>query len=270
MEQSRKLDVRATTGDVDEQPPRLGADDSDALRLLQAYWDEDAATYDSWAEHGANSPRERAAWTATLRRLLPPRGRVLDVGAGTGFLSLTAARMGYEVTALDISTGMLSCLEQAARKEALKIEIVHSPADEPPAGPFDAVIERLAIWTLPDPAKALHAWRAVAPGGRLVLFEGLWSGHDYIERSRARGRRVLNRLRRRPEEHHAPYDSTLMTLLPLLANPSPDRIIELVSGAGWQQPRLERLRDVEWARSLNMSPLERMLGVTPEFAVSAD
>jgi hypothetical protein len=61
-----------------------------------------------------------------------------------------------------------------------------------------------------------------------------------------------------------------MTLLPLLANPSPDRIIELVSGAGWQQPRLERLRDVEWARSLNMSPLERMLGVTPEFAVSAD
>jgi hypothetical protein len=132
------------------------------------------------------------------------------------------------------------------------------------------VIERLTIWTLPDPEKALRAWRTVTPSGRLVLFEGIWSGRDYIEAFRSRGRAALNRWRRLPPEHHAPYDSALLSHLPLVSNPSPDRIIELVTRAGWQQPRLQRLRDVGWARSLSLSPLDRLLGVTPEFVVTAN
>lgn len=252
------------------QQLRPRAADDDALRLLQEYWDRDASTYDSWGPHAARSLGERAAWTATFKRLLPPGGRLLDVGSGTGFLSLAAARMGYRVTALDISTGMLSSLEAAARKEDLQIDIVHSPADEPPPGPFDAVMERLAIWTLPDPEKALRAWRSVTPGGRLVLFEGIWAGRDYVVALRGRGRAALNRWRRLPPEHHAPYDSALVAQLPLVKNPTPDRILELVTSAGWQQPTLQRLRDVEWARSLNMSPLDRLLGITPEYAISAD
>jgi len=33
---------------------------------------------------------------------------------------------------------------------------------------------------------------------------------------------------------------------------------------------LERLRDVEWAQKMMLPPLERILGVTPEFAIVAD
>ena len=261
--------LRTTRADGGDQLLRSGTTNRETLRLLQEFWDRDAQTYDSWGEHGAWSPVERAAWTAILKQLLPPGGRVLDVGAGTGFLSLAAARMGYRVTALDISAGMLSYLEEAARRENLQIEIVHSSADEPPPGPFDAVIERLTIWTLPDPEKALCAWRTVTPSGRLVLFEGMWSGSDYIEAVRSRARAALNRWRHRPPEHHARYDAALLTHLPLVNNPSPDAMIELVTRAGWHQPRLQRLRDVEWARSVNLPPLERLLGVTPEFAISA-
>ena len=45
--------------------------------------------------------------------------------------------------------------------------------------------------------------------------------------------------------------------------------MELVEGAGWGPARLERLRDVEWARMLARRPLDRLLGTTPQFLISA-
>jgi SAM-dependent methyltransferase len=114
--------------------------------------------------------------------------RVLDVGAGTGFLSLAAARLGYQVTALDLSAKMLERLEVSAAREGLRIDLVHARAEIPPPGPFDAVMERLLLWTLPDPAAALAAWRQVAPSRRLLAFEGLTAGRGYVEAICARAR----------------------------------------------------------------------------------
>ena len=45
---------------------------------------------------------------------------VLDVGAGTGRLALPMARIAKSVTALDQSTGMLSCLKENMATECLK------------------------------------------------------------------------------------------------------------------------------------------------------
>jgi hypothetical protein len=43
----------------------------------------------------------------------------------------------------------------------------------------------------------------------------------------------------------------------------------VVAEAGWVAPRLVRLRDVEWASTLEKRLPERLLGVTPRFAVVA-
>ncbi|MGH2871923.1 MAG: class I SAM-dependent methyltransferase, partial [Solirubrobacteraceae bacterium] len=102
---------------------------------LRSYWDEDATTYDAWPDHGARSRAETAAWAAELGRLLaPPPQRVLDVGAGTGFLSLAAARLGYEVTALDVSARMLEQLAASAAREGLTVRTVCGSAEGPPEG----------------------------------------------------------------------------------------------------------------------------------------
>jgi SAM-dependent methyltransferase len=238
-----------------------------AHTLLRSYWDADARTYDRVPEHGAWSPGERAAWAAALRRWLPPQGRILDAGAGTGFLSLAAARLGYRVTALDISGGMLARLEGAAAREGLEIETVRAAASEPPPGPFDAIVERLVLWTLPDAIPTLAAWREISP--RLLAFEGVWGQRDYLEGLRRRGRETLRRLRRLEPEHHAPYGAELRSRLPLASGPSPSDIVAIVEESGWPAPRLERLRDIEWARLMAMSPLDRLLGVTPEYVVVA-
>src|SRR5918995_7530729 len=144
---------------------------TDVNDRIREFWDRDSATYDHSASHAASDPLEAAAWRAALRRALPlQRATVLDVGAGTGSLSLLAAELGYEVTALDLSDGMLSKAREKAATRGLELAFEVGAAMSPPEGPFDAVMERHVLWTLPDPVGALREWRRVTvPGGRLVL-----------------------------------------------------------------------------------------------------
>ena len=236
---------------------------------IRRFWDDDAATYDRSPGHRPRSPAVIAAWTAALEHLLPPApARVLDCGAGTGFLSLNAARLGHRVTALDLSPHMLDRLQASAAAEGLSVEVVTGPADEPPSG-FDAVIERHLLWTLPDPVGALRAWRAAADHGRLVVFESVWGRVDPVEAFRSRGRDWLRRRRAGPPDHHGPYPDAVRAALPLGSGTHPRAVASMVTEAGWANPRLARLRDIEWAATLDMDPFERLFGATPRFAVTA-
>src|SRR5438105_9122182 len=142
---------------------------------LRVFWDEDAKTYDHSPTHAATDPVEAAAWRALLIRHLPRApAAVLDAGAGTGAMSLLLAELGHDVTALDISAQMLERAQEKAAARGLRLRTVVGAADEPPDGPFEAVVERHLLWTTPDPSAALSSWHRVAPSGRLVLFEGIW------------------------------------------------------------------------------------------------
>jgi SAM-dependent methyltransferase len=178
--------------------------------------------------------------------------------------------MGYQVTALDVSPRMIERLHSRAADEELELETVVGQAESPPQFSFDAVVERLLLWTLPDPEATVAAWRRVAPGGRLLCYEGVWGAADKVEALRSRGRRYLHRLLCRPPEHHGSLDPSVKEQLPFHSGMSPNSVIQVVEAAGWRTVGLERLRDAEWARAITLPLLERMLGVTPEFIVAAD
>jgi SAM-dependent methyltransferase len=236
---------------------------------IRSFWDADAPTYDKAKGHHPTNPAVMAAWAAALEHLLgPPPVRVLDVGAGTGFLSLIAARLGHKVTALDISKEMLANLEKAAGEEDLEIGVLIGNAESPPKG-FEAIMERHVLWTLPDPEAALGAWRESVPTGRLLLVESLWGNVDPVESLRNSARHALRQLRGDPPDHHTHYSETLQELLPLSGGTSPTRLVEMLTEAGWKSPRLERLRDVEWAETTDLPIPDRLLGVSPRFAVVA-
>jgi SAM-dependent methyltransferase len=238
---------------------------------IRRFWDADAHTYDSAKSHAISDPLEAAAWRQALREALPdPGANVLDVGAGTGALSLLAAELGYQVTALDLSPGMLARAERKARERGLDahVRFVVGSAAEPPAGPFDAVTERHVLWTLPDPVAALRAWREVAT--RLVLFEGLWGQTDPVTRAKDLTARLLRTVLRTAPDHHAPYPEDVLAELPLARQSSPARVAEAVHEAGWTGVRIKRLRDVEWAARMHEGwPLGR-LEQRPRYVLVAD
>jgi SAM-dependent methyltransferase len=245
---------------------------TDVHDRLRGFWDLDAETYDRSPTHAASDPVEAAAWRAAMSRFLPPPGAsVLDVGAGTGAMSLLAAEMGYRVTALDLSPGMLGHARRKAEGRGLRLEAVVGPATEPPPGPFDAVLERHVLWTTPDPEAALRAWREVAPGGRLVLFEGVFNRTGSMFKLRGALSQALRRALGVPHDHHAHYEPDLLAALPLASAVSPVPLIAAVTAAGWRRIRLERLRDVEWARRIAIRPsVLGWLESLPHFALLAE
>jgi ubiquinone/menaquinone biosynthesis C-methylase UbiE len=213
---------------------------------------------------------EAAAWRAALVRHLPPSpSRILDVGAGTGAISLMAAELGHQVTALDLSSGMLSRLREKAAQRGLHIEVVQGPATEPPPGPFDAAVERHVLWTMPDPEATLAAWSRVAP--RLVSYESIHSRGGPVSTLRHGAAGFLRRTYGVPHDHHAEYDPDLLASLPLAGRMRPGAVIAAMAEAGWRRYRLERLRDVEWARRSAASPwLLGWIETVPHFAIIAE
>ncbi|MFI7247173.1 class I SAM-dependent methyltransferase [Micromonospora chalcea] len=102
---------------------------------------------------------------------------VLDLGAGTGLLSLllTAAVPGVRLTLVDGAPGMLAVAAGHLEERGVAHRTVHADLADPlPAGRYDAVVSALAIHHLDDEGKrALYkrAADALAPGGVFVNAE---------------------------------------------------------------------------------------------------
>lgn len=94
---------------------------SDEATAPGADWDALAASFDDEPDHGLRDAEVRRAWAARLASWLPaPPGDVLDLGCGTGSLSLLAAEQGHRVTGVDLSPAMV---ELARTKLAGRDEI---------------------------------------------------------------------------------------------------------------------------------------------------
>lgn len=156
---------------------------------IRAYWDAAAPAFDDEPDHGLRQGNTREAWSGCLVSWLPTGpADVLDVGCGTGSLSLLLAEAGHRVTGVDLAPRMA---EQARAKLVaadLEGRFLVGDAAAPPTGDdtFDVVLSRHLVWTLPDPLVALRNWVArLRPGGTLVLIEGRWreagqSGVPYV------------------------------------------------------------------------------------------
>ncbi|WKX07922.1 bifunctional 2-polyprenyl-6-hydroxyphenol methylase/3-demethylubiquinol 3-O-methyltransferase UbiG [Streptomyces sp. NL15-2K] len=150
--------------------------ESDGTTSVGVDWDARAASFDDEPDHGLRAPEVRRAWAERLRDWLPDRASdVLDLGCGTGSLSLLAAEQGHRVTGVDRSPPMVDLARaKLAGRDAV---FLVGDAAAPPVGEqrFDVVLVRHVLWALPDPGRALRHWRELLrPGGRLVLIEGVW------------------------------------------------------------------------------------------------
>jgi ubiquinone/menaquinone biosynthesis C-methylase UbiE len=144
----------------------------------RAAWDAEAGTFDEAADHGLRDATVRQAWADVLCALLPPvAADALDIGCGTGSLSLLLAEQGWRVTGVDFSPAMIKQAEAkaAAAGHRITFSVMDAAFPDLPPQSYDAIICRHLLWMLPEPTQVLERWlRLLRPGGRLILIEGFW------------------------------------------------------------------------------------------------
>ena len=119
------------------------------------------------------------------RMLSEARGRVLEIGAGTG-LNLAHYPGGLERLVLaEPEEHMAERLERRRRDLGVAAEVVHAPAESLPSeeGGFDTVVSTMVLCTVSDPDSAIAEIRRVlAPGGSLIFIEHVRSEDPRLAR----------------------------------------------------------------------------------------
>jgi ubiquinone/menaquinone biosynthesis C-methylase UbiE len=125
------------------------------------------------------SKQEQKRTSAKLRmvdKLVKDNQKVaLDVGAGTGNLTGKLLKMGYRVTAIDISPEMCNVLKEKYRSslQCKQLTIVCSPVEELDfeEGTFDLVTTYSVMHHLPDYVRALNCLSAFLKKGGVIYID---------------------------------------------------------------------------------------------------
>ncbi|MFJ9927641.1 MULTISPECIES: HemK2/MTQ2 family protein methyltransferase [Streptomyces] len=162
---------------------------------------------------GVYAPQDDTALLAEALReeVVPPGARVLDVGTGSGALALTAARMGAEVTAVDVSRRAVWTARLNAWLRRLPVRIRRGDLFTPVRGrTYDMILAN------PPYVPAPHT--GDGPRGRSRAWD---AGHD--------GRLLLDRVCQGAPALLAPGGVVLIVQSALS---DPDRTVDLLRGAG--------------------------------------
>src|SRR4051794_34341132 len=123
--------------------------DQEKAESTRQLWDHAAATFDNEPDHGLSDPLIREAWRALLVQWLPPAPkRILDIGCGTGSLSLLLAELGHEVSGIDLSPAMIA---QAQRKalaagHPIAFQVMDAADPQLELQHFDLILCRHLLW----------------------------------------------------------------------------------------------------------------------------
>ncbi|MGH7266543.1 MAG: class I SAM-dependent methyltransferase [Candidatus Rokuibacteriota bacterium] len=114
-----------------------------------------------------------------------PRGRILEVGIGTG-LNLPFYPPGTDLVGIDLSEGMLRKAEekvQDLRMENLVLKVMDASAMDFADDEFDAALATYVISAVPDPVAVLREMRRVTkPGGTIVILNHFRSKNPVMRR----------------------------------------------------------------------------------------
>ena len=148
------------------------SDSDTGYRMGTGFGDDEIARLE--LQGRALAPHTRMLWAAAGIQL---GMRVLDLGCGPGDSTFVAADLvgsGGSVVGVDHSPEALARARyRAAQRGLAQVQFIEGDIHDPaPGGPYDAIVERLTLWRVPDPAEVLRRQATVLrPGGLIVAVE---------------------------------------------------------------------------------------------------
>jgi ubiquinone/menaquinone biosynthesis C-methylase UbiE len=142
-----------------------------AVRRQRRVWSSRVA---SWDQHGSTGLAQVTAAVVDAADAGPDT-QVVDLGCGTGQVSLPVAQRGARVLAVDVSPAMVRRTESQAREaDITSLEGLAIPVEELvlPPDSVDLIVSSYALHHLRDADKARlveAAFGWLRPGGRLVI-----------------------------------------------------------------------------------------------------
>lgn len=152
--------------------------DDNLLQDLIIYWTNRAKGY-SQTNQDELATDKRKIWQKLILNHAPNKNklRILDIGTGPGFLAITLALAGHEVTAVDVTQAMIDQAKDNASQYRVKVNFVLSdvhclPFDD---NHFDLIVLRNVTWNLSNPTVAYQEWfRVLNSQGKLLNFDANW------------------------------------------------------------------------------------------------
>ena len=131
-------------------------------------------TFDGVAErYDAMRPGYPRAVLDDLLRLagVGPGDRVLEIGCGTGQLSVDLARRGLDLTAIELGPALATVARRNLTAFPQARVVVGAFEDLPVREPVDAVVAALSFHWVPPGVRVTRASAALRPGGALAVVE---------------------------------------------------------------------------------------------------
>lgn len=140
-------------------------------RLYDATW---GRMFSALYDRGFKATEEAGLREMRRELLAAARGRVLELGAGTGFNLEHYPEEIEDLTLVEPDPHMTAKLRPKVAGSGRKAEVVEAPAENLPFpnDSFDTAVVTLVLCTVPDPAAGLaEIKRLLRPGGQLLFLE---------------------------------------------------------------------------------------------------
>ncbi len=144
---------------------------------FETIFDSVASKYDSWYRTPLGRYADEVEWRC-VRALLPDKkGKILDLGCGTGLYTERLIKMGFDVVSLDYSMEMLRIAKRKIEGKFIRGNAMRLPFRD---SVFDGIVAVTSFEFFPDPEKAIKEMKRVVKRGGFIIVgvlarPNLWS-----------------------------------------------------------------------------------------------
>lgn len=131
------------------------------------FFDQEAVTWSDQYRSGGHMADRIERFLDAIKSRGPTPGRVLDLGCGTGEIARALAQRGWQVTACDISAGMIETAKRRTGGPALEWLVLEPGKGLPfPNERFEVVVSSSVLEYVADlPLHLAETARVLKPGG---------------------------------------------------------------------------------------------------------